>query len=374
MKRKFLDNIVTIGVILRACIAAGCIVWMGNYDSRAQPAPVDLPKGVQDVVKLSRAGMTEEVILAQIKRAGASYSLTADQLIYLSNQGVSQNVIKALLPASSAAPTVNGSPTPLPVAPPPGDAGPTGIYAPTPLMRANVTSPQVPPPATVSFDYFHDQLAPYGAWMEIAGYGRCWRPTVSATDPFWRPYCEQGHWIYTDGGWFWQSDFPWGEIAFHYGRWFQDSAGWVWAPGYDWAPAWVCWRHAGEYCGWAPLPPAAVFRAGVGLEFGGRLALDVDFGLGPGAFVFVPYDHFWDHNLRGFILPRERAEFVFRRSVVTNGYRTDHGRFVIEGVGRERIAGYTHREVRVEAPIIHDARIQRHMEFERRGLREREMR
>ena len=226
---KLIDNIVPRTVLLHACIAAACLLGMGGHMASAQPPPAVLPRGVQDVIKLSRAGMSEEVILAQIKSAGASYNLTADQLIYLSNQGVSQNVIKALLSASSTtSPGAGiGAATPLPVAPPPGEAGPTGIYAPTPLTHANVMAPQVPPPATVSFDYFHDQLAPYGTWMEVPGHGRCWRPGVSATDPFWRPYCEQGHWIYTEGGWFWQSDYPWGEIAFHYGRWFKDGAGWV---------------------------------------------------------------------------------------------------------------------------------------------------
>jgi hypothetical protein len=198
-------------------------------------------------------------------------------------------------------------------------------------------------------------------------YGWCWRPSVETADPFWRPYANAGHWVYTDGGWFWQSEYPWGDIAFHYGRWNRDSLGWVWVPGYDWAPAWVCWRHSDGYCGWAPLPPAAVFRAGVGLEFGGRLALDVDFGLGWEAFTFVPYDHFWDRDLHGFFVPRERAEFIFHRSAIINGYRMDHGRFVIEGIGRDRIGLYTHRDVRVEAGLIHDSRVLRHADFDHRG-------
>jgi hypothetical protein len=119
-------------------------------------------------------------------------------------------------------------------------------------------------------------------------------------------------------------------------------------PGYDWAPAWVCWRQADGYCGWAPLPPGATFRAGVGLWFDGRLAVDVDFGLGADRFTFVPYDRFWDHNFHAFLLPRERVSLVFGRSVVMNGYRLDHGRFVVEGLGRDRMATLTHHEIRAE--------------------------
>lgn len=184
--------------------------------------------------------------------------------------------------------------------------------------------------------------------MQDPAYGWVWRPTVMTTDPFWRPYCDAGHWIYTDAGWAWQSDYPWGDVVFHYGRWHRGLEGWIWIPGYDWGPAWVCWRHADGYCGWAPLPPAAVFRAGVGLMFDGRVAVDVDFGLGPAAFTFVAYDHFWDHSLRAYVVPRARLDFVFRHSVVMNGYRLDHGRFFVEGFGRDRVGEWTHHEIRVE--------------------------
>jgi len=170
-------------------------------------------------------------------------------------------------------------------------------------------------------------------------------------DPYWRPYCDQGHWVYTAEGWLWQSDYPWGDIPFHYGRWSRDALGWVWVPGYDWAPAWVCWRHAEGYCGWAPLPPGAVFRAGVGLWFNGRLAVDVDFGLGAAMFTFVPYDRFWEHNLHAYFVPHERVQLFFGRSVIMNGYRLDHGRFVVEGLGRERVASLTRRDVRVEVVV-----------------------
>jgi hypothetical protein len=230
-------------------------------------------------------------------------------------------------------------------------------------------APAIPTAQPASLDSFRMQLAPYGTWMDVPGYGLCWRPSVAATDPYWRPYCDQGHWVYTADGWFWQSDYPWGDIAFHYGRWCRDSVGWVWVPGYDWAPAWVCWRQADGYCGWAPLPPGAVFRAGVGLTFGGHLAVDVDFGLGVDMFTFVPYDRFWDHNLHAYLLPRERVGLFFGRSVIMNGYRLDHGRFVVEGIGRERMATLTHHDVRVEIEVGHGGG-RGHEDFDRRGGRD----
>jgi hypothetical protein len=109
------------------------------------------------------------------------------------------------------------------------------------------------PGASVTFDTFHDGLAPYGEWITVSGYGRVWRPRHVADG--WRPY-YYGRWEWTDEGWLWVSDEPWGWAAYHYGRWAYDSqSGWVWIPGYQWAPAWVTWRYSPDYIGWAPLGP-----------------------------------------------------------------------------------------------------------------------
>ncbi len=113
---------------------------------------------------------------------------------------------------------------------------------------------------------FHAPLATHGTWVEVGGHGRCWRPSGVAVG--WRPYSE-GHWIWTDCGWYWVSDEPWAWACYHYGTWALDPTfGWIWVPGIEWAPAWVSWRVGGGYCGWAPRPPRGVV-------------------LRPSAFVFV---------------------------------------------------------------------------------------
>jgi hypothetical protein len=183
---------------------------------------------------------------------------------------------------------------------------------------------------------------------------------VQDTELGWRPYFNGGHWDYTDDGWYWRSDYTWGEYAFHYGRWMRDvRLGWVWTPGYEWAPAWVCWRNAEAegFCGWAPLPPGARFQAGVGLIWNGHVAVDVDFGLGPDAFVFIPFGHFWDHDYRAFLAPSWRLPGLFRGSIVLNGYRFVGGRFVVEGIGRDRIGVLTHHAVAVGRVDFHDDRV-----------------
>ncbi|HKS38282.1 MAG TPA: DUF6600 domain-containing protein [Verrucomicrobiae bacterium] len=112
---------------------------------------------------------------------------------------------------------------------------------------------------------FHAPLATHGSWIEVGSYGRCWRPASVAVG--WRPY-SHGHWVWTDLGWYWESDEPWSWACYHYGSWVVDSHhGWVWVPGIEWAPAWVSWRIGGGYCGWAPLGPRGVVVSGPSFVF-----------------------------------------------------------------------------------------------------------
>lgn len=234
--------------------------------------------------------------------------------------------------------------------------------APAPMLAPVTTAV----PATPTMDYFRDQLTPYGRWVEAPGAGICWQPSVTAG---WRPYYDGGHWVNTDEGWYWQSEYPWGDIAFHYGRWSYNPAyGWLWAPGYEFAPAWVVWRHADDYCGWAPLPPGAVFVDG-GWNFrGARVGVDFDFGLSAGFFTFVACDHFWEHDFRRFVVPRERLVLLYRRSEVINRYHLDHGRFVNEGIRVERMAELSHRDLRdIRRETARDVKVQE----EHRNLEER---
>jgi len=130
---------------------------------------------------------------------------------------------------------------------------------------------------------FYEPLTPEGEWVEIAPYGRCWRPARVETG--WRPYCS-GSWQHTDAGWYWSSDEPWAWATYHYGRWdFNTQYGWYWMPEVQWAPAWVSWHEGGGYIGWAPLQPSAKISAGGAVEV--NVAL-----IPPGGFIFVEQRNF----------------------------------------------------------------------------------
>jgi hypothetical protein len=117
----------------------------------------------------------------------------------------------------------------------------------------------------VSFQVFYDQLSPYGEWVNYPNWGYVWIPDAGAD---FIPYSTQGHWILTDDGWTWMSDYSWGWAPFHYGRWDYDQYyGWFWVPGNEWGPAWVSWRRADGYYGWAPMEPGISVSASFGRAY-----------------------------------------------------------------------------------------------------------
>jgi hypothetical protein len=178
--------------------------------------------------------------------------------------------------------------------------------------------------ATVDVGFFYDDLASYGSWVERPQYGWVWRPRAVAST--WRPY-QQGHWAWTDYGWTWISEEPYGWATYHYGRWYDDpDYGWEWVPGDEWAPAWVSWQEGDEYIGWAPLPPSYTFRPG-------RYAAS----LAPEAYVFVPERRFLAPRIVDYAVPRTRVVTVFRQTRNITDYRVVDRRIVNQGVSVERI-------------------------------------
>jgi hypothetical protein len=244
----------------------------------------------------------------------------------------------------------------------------------TPL-GAQPAAAMAAPPETPTLDYFQAHLTPYGQWVDVPGIGAAWIP-AEANNLAWRPYMDAGQWEYTDAGWYWQSTYPWGDMAFHYGRWVNNEftgGRWAWVPGYDWAPSWVAWREGGGGMGWAPLPWDVEFRAGVGLYWhGGPVGVGVDFGLGFGAFVVVGTDHFWGGNYNVYVFDREHARGFYEHSTFHAGYRMEGGHLVAEGLGRDHIAAITHHEV-----VVHKAAELRHTEeshnFAKRSEEHREL-
>lgn len=165
-----------------------------------------------------------------------------------------------------------------------------------------------------SYSTFYTRLEPYGDWIETDDYGYVYRPR-EAENSRWRPYTN-GRWVYTDAGWTWVSEEPFGWATYHYGRWTRiRNVGWVWVPGDEWAPAWVSWRKGGQYVGWAPLPPEAHFDRASGI----RNWSDNYYDVGPDQYVFVPTSDLGEQRVERVIVPEQQnVSIVNQTTNVTN--------------------------------------------------------
>src|ERR1051325_7308314 len=258
---------------------------VGSTPAPAPEAGKKLPPNIRpnsplaEVVKLTQAGVDEGVIYTYITNSPSTFNLSSDEIIYLNDIGAPGGLATAMIQHDQAlkqqwtnAANAQAAQATAPAAqpePPASDIPPPS--APPPPDTVDVAPSPEPQPASVTYNYFNDSLTPYGTWIDVDGYGRCWQPTVVVVNRGWQPYCDNGHWVYTDCGWYWYSNYSWGWATFHYGRWFNHPRwGWCWWPDHVWAPSWVTWCYGGDYCGWAPLPPAAYFRGGAGFRYFGR--------------------------------------------------------------------------------------------------------
>ncbi len=314
------------------------------------PANVRMSPVLSEVVKLLQSGVEQPVLFAYITNTTGYFALGAEEIVYLNDLGVEGEVLTAMMQhdqalrelrmnafqATQTAPVVQATPQ---QAEPEIAAAPS--YVNPPEMEAE--------PVYVSNNYFYDTLSPYGSWVYVTGYGRCWRPTVGVCNPRWRPYCDRGRWVYSDCGWYWLSDYTWGATTFHYGRWFDaPNVGWCWWPDNVWSPSWVSWRYSGDYCGWAPLPPTACYQPGAGLMFQYTSVADgFGFGLGFSSYNFVPWGSFCSPRPYQYCVPASRAYQVYHTTTPVNHLEAGgHGRVYNRGVAPDRVRELSRTEVR----------------------------
>jgi hypothetical protein len=336
---------------------------------------VGASEGFDDLAKLAKSGVGDEVMLAYIDASTVAYDLTVDEILFFNDLGVSQKVITAAVKhgkelrdtGAAPAPVVEPArPTPVVEAQDPvigrpdTDAG--DVEAPPPPQRVvaqaqpavvyqEPASVVAPAAEDLNISYFYESLSPYGHWIDVDG-TYVWQPTVSTVNTEWRPYCHGGHWVYTDCGWAWHSEYSWGWAPFHYGRWHHhDRHGWVWTPDTVWGPAWVAWRNSDSHCGWAPLPPAARYEAGVGFHFGGKhVSVDFNFGLGERDYTFVPVERVCEPTIVTYVVPRARVTTIYERTtIIENTYVVRENRIVNSGISVDIVAHASHRDIR---PVV----------------------
>jgi hypothetical protein len=103
------------------------LLLFGQEPQSAPPVPGSLT--IEEVLRLSTAGVTDELIVARVKRNAKAFDLNSDEIVALKKSGVSETVIKYLLD-----PTLAYSP-PAPIVAPPAPSEPAVKYPPDPLAE-----------------------------------------------------------------------------------------------------------------------------------------------------------------------------------------------------------------------------------------------
>lgn len=333
------------------------------------PAELDLPESTREVIRLAHQQLGEGVLTNFISTIREPFHLDADQIVYLRDMGVGPTIIEALLIKQQQLdsiletrqdPQPNETPTPKPqiayASPVPAASTeyPGGTSeAPPPQVEPAITVPQTYPteiqPVVNNFNFFYDSLAPYGNWVTVPSYGYVWQPSCAVITPGWRPYWNNGSWVWSDSGWFWNSNYSWGWAPFHYGNWFNSPGfGWCWAPGNVWGPSWVTFRYSTGFCGWAPLPPGCGWRSGVGLTWAGS-GIGVGFGFGFSAanYCWTPTSYFSAQNCATFGTVGNQASSIFNNSQVINNYVVGNNNTIINGgIDPGQIQKHSRSEIR----------------------------
>ena len=108
--------------------------------------PVSKPMTVHDVIKLSKAGLGDDLIIQQLRKKNQRFDLSTDQLLQLKAASVSDRVIQVMI-----------DPTPKPA---PGPGAPAAVAAPTPAKAAAAAAASEP-----------EEIGVYaklkGAWSEV---------------------------------------------------------------------------------------------------------------------------------------------------------------------------------------------------------------
>jgi hypothetical protein len=102
----------------------------------AVPRPVQAQTSMRDLVGLQAAGFSDDLLIATFRSDGTVYYLTADELIFLRQQGVSERVLLAMLATRDNALPARPA---VPAAPPMAEPAPSTLSPDPAPVVVNVT-------------------------------------------------------------------------------------------------------------------------------------------------------------------------------------------------------------------------------------------
>src|SRR5258708_14921654 len=165
--------------------------WMLAFGAAAQSdstpqtdIPAKLPYGVADVLKLSHAQVSEEVISTYIHNSGTVYNLAPSDIVYLKQQGVSDRIVNQMLDqrrtmAEASTQTAAASAQPQPgytYAPQPA---PAPTYVQPAVSFAPVSTVYTIPYPAATYAYYGYGYRPYYCGPNYGGYYGFGYPSLS---------------------------------------------------------------------------------------------------------------------------------------------------------------------------------------------------
>lgn len=331
-----------------------------NAAVAAEPAePPTYSVSASNVLQLVNTGLAMPLLRHQIIRNERAYNLTPEDLVWLKNQGVPDELFTVInrhdnevrqLARRAAERQAQAVAKAREVAKLKKELEAAKKALAKKNAQAAGNPKQVRKDLPLQVRPFYEELEPHGAWIKHQRYGLVWQPKVVRQKADWRPYNDNGRWLATDQGWYWHSEYPWGWAVFHYGRWaFEKNLSWIWVPDTIWGPSWVTFRLNGDYVGWAPLPPGAIPMRQQGVFYNGRpVDRGFNYGLGANYYSFVPSMHVFHPSLSMFVVSQPRVRLFFRGTTPINNIVIGSNWFVWNyGIPISRVASYSPQPVRL---------------------------
>jgi len=131
---------------------------------------------LEEVVRVVAAGLSDRLVCEQIRQSGVRHRLSANDLVYLKERGVSETVIAALLATAA-------SPSPTPTSPPAAALPPApAAQSPPPPAAPALATPTPPPAATPAVALVFEPLLRMSGTFRKAQAGRL---VLTARDLEW---------------------------------------------------------------------------------------------------------------------------------------------------------------------------------------------
>jgi hypothetical protein len=173
-------------------------------NSPANSAP-PLAYGMPQILQLAQAKLSDDTIVAYIRNSRNSYDLNADQIIYFKQQGISENVIIAMLNQPRPAATPAPAPPAVQSGNPYAAQAPDAYAQPAPSSTVYVMPNSQPYYYTSGYPtYYYSQPYYYASYYPYYYYPYCNRYYYPNCGRYYNSYCSHyypscGRYYYSGG-------------------------------------------------------------------------------------------------------------------------------------------------------------------------------